>query len=46
MVRPGGLLYGYHARIKLPENPPPGIVETLPVEAIMTFRTKVIAVSL
>jgi alanine racemase len=44
MVRPGGLLYGYHARIKLPENPPPGIVETLPVEAIMTFRTKVIAV--
>jgi alanine racemase len=44
MVRPGGLLYGYHAKIKLPEDQAGNIQQSLPVEAIMTFTTKVIAV--
>src|SRR5689334_16028789 len=44
MVRPGGLLYGYHAKIKLPADPAANIQQSLPVEAIMTFHTKVIAV--
>lgn len=44
MVRPGLLLYGYHAPVKLPPAAPENICQSLPVKEIMTFQTKVIAV--
>ncbi len=44
MVRPGGLLYGYHPPVRAKEGSPEPGCRSLPVQGILTFKTRVIAV--
>jgi alanine racemase len=44
LVRPGLLLYGYHAPVRAAEGSAEPACRTLPVREILTFKTKVIAV--
>jgi alanine racemase len=44
LVRPGLLLYGYHAPVRVAEGFPEPACRALPVREILTFKTRVIAV--
>ena len=44
LVRPGLLLYGYHAPVRVSEGSPEPACRSLPVREILTFKTRVIAV--
>lgn len=44
MVRPGGLLYGYHPPVRAKEGSPEPRCRSLPVQGVLTFKTRVIAV--
>ena len=44
LVRPGLLLYGYHAPVRVTEGASDPACRSLPVREILTFKTRVIAV--
>jgi len=44
LVRPGLLLYGYHAPVRVAEGAREPVCRSLPVREILTFKTRVIAV--
>ena len=44
MVRPGGLLYGYHPPVRAKDGSSEPLCRSLPVREVLTFKTRVIAV--
>ena len=44
LVRPGLLLYGYHLPVRVPEGSLSPVCRSLPVQEILTYKTRVIAV--